>query len=181
MIVAFSTSSPLASVALIREDGTVAWSGDEWAPRKASEACVRLLQSAPEHVPTGYLADLGPGSFTGVRVGVVLAKTLAFVHGVKCGGRDAFDLIDPDRPVALPSRKGEWFVRTPGHSPLRTQEEPRGMAGFGFDGGEDYPNAARFGPLLADIDWQDPFAFVPRYLLEPSISLPKKPYREAAG
>lgn len=181
MIVAFSTSSALASVALIREDGTVVWSDAGQAPRKASAVCVKLLQSAPEHVPTGYLADLGPGSFTGVRVGVVLAKTLAFVHGVKCGGADAFDLIDPGHPVALPSRKGEWFVRVPGEAPIRTQEEPRGMAGFGFEGAETYPRADRFAPLLGGIEWQDPTAFVPRYLLEPSISLPKKPYREAAG
>jgi hypothetical protein len=120
-----------------------------------------------------FLADLGPGSFTGVRVGVTLAKTLAYANGVKAGGATAFDLVDPSGAVALPSKRGEWFVRQPGEAPYRTQELPpgdiRGIA-------PDYPNASRFLALLDRIEPVDPEQLVPAYLIEPSISLPKKPF-----
>ncbi len=180
MTVAFSTSSPFASVAVFDGDGGIVWSGSEHAPQQASGACLRLLEASG--VDLGgvelFAADIGPGSFTGVRVGVVLAKTLAFAHCAKVAGADAFDLVAADRVVVLPSKKGEFFVRVPGESPFRTADLPEDFVGYGngLDPARP-PSAAGFGPLLANLSAEDPMTFAPAYLIEPSISIPKKPYR----
>jgi tRNA threonylcarbamoyladenosine biosynthesis protein TsaB len=188
--VAFSTSSSLASVALFSESGALLWSGDGPSAQRASSVCLDLL--ADGFKATGrslgevrlFLADLGPGSFTGVRVGVTLAKTLAFACSARTGGADSFDLIDPGRTVVLPSRRGEYFVRRPGSPPERNLEPPddpfRGYGAGAADGWE-YPHAARFEALLSKILPSDPQELLPAYLIEPSISTPKKPYGVATG
>ena len=175
MIAAFSTSGPRASVALLSEEGELRFEGDEYAHQKAGEVCLRLLEKGLEKCGIDlceigtFAADLGPGSFTGVRVGIVLAKTLAWQGGKACAGADAFDLVDPLAPVALPSRKGEWFVRTPGRPVERTREEPPEIA---------VPLARGFANLAAHglLRTFTPYGLVPAYLLEPSISKPKRDY-----
>jgi hypothetical protein len=129
---------------------------------------------------TLFLADLGPGSFTGVRVGVVLAKTLGYAFGVPVGGADAFDLIDTDNVVALPSRKGEFFVRIPGKEPFQTEIAPEGAVGYGFEP-RTPPDAKRFDALLFDIEPRSAIEFMPKYLIEPSISIPKRGFPEVSG
>lgn len=175
MIAAFSTSGPRASVALL-DGGRVLVAGDEPAQGRAGEACLRLLGEGLRSLGVGlgevdlFAADLGPGSFTGVRVGIVLAKTLAWAQGARCAGVDAFDLVSPDETVALPSRKGEWFVRIPGSVPERTREVPPEIG---------IPLASGFARLtLTPIS---PYELVPAYLLEPSISKPKTPFPTADG
>jgi hypothetical protein len=177
VIAAFSTSGPLASVALLSPEGDVLFAGEEPAQGRAGEACLRLLGRGFEATDTAlahvklFAADLGPGSFTGVRVGIVLAKTLAWQQGAMCAGADAFDLVNPDEPVALPSRKGEWFLRIPGSDIGRTREEPSRVG---------VPRASGFARLLAGITAVSPFELFPVYLLEPSISKPKTPYKETS-
>ncbi len=183
MIVAFSTSSPQASVALIAPDGRVVASRREHAPMQASGACFRQLQSLFEETglslddATLFAADLGPGSFTGVKVAVTIAKTLAFSKGKQLAGADSFDLIAADRTVVMPSKRGEFFVRRPGVAPIRTPELPSDDY-VGFGPGvepEVFPDAARFAPLLSELRPLAPELVVPNYLIEPSISVPKNP------
>lgn len=126
---------------------------------------------------THFAADLGPGSFTGVKVAVTIAKTMAFAQNAKCIGADSFDLIDPEATVVMPSKRGEWFVRRPGQEVLRQTELPDEPV-TGFGPGIDelvYPRADRFAKLLANLDSIEPEHLVPNYLIEPSISTPKKP------
>jgi len=130
-----------------------------------------------------FAADIGPGSFTGVRVGVMLAKTFAFVYGRLVMGADSFDLIDPAGVVVLPSKRGEFFVRELGSPAVRTTELPsvpyRGF-GPGVEPSEP-PSAAGFARLIDRLERIDPISFAPHYLIEPSISIPKKPYAIARG
>ena len=175
MIAAFSTSGPRASVALIDDGGGLLYAADEQAQGRAGEALLRLLDEGLRSRDATlsnvdlFAADLGPGSFTGVRVGIVLAKTLAWQSGKPCAGADAFDLVDPFSTVALPSRKGEWFLRTPGRAIERTREEPPSVG---------TPLAAGFATLVARglLRATSPYELVPEYLLEPSISKPKREY-----
>lgn len=184
MIVAFSTSSVWASTALLAEDGTVLWSACEKALHRASGTCLKQLESGLAETGLDlaqvslFAADLGPGSFTGVRVGIVLAKTLAYANGKLCVGADAFDLVAPDQVVVFPSRKGEFFVREPGQAPVRQIELPEGsFVGFGYGGPDRPPEAARFGHLLDRLKAVPAEELVPAYLIDPSISIPKKPYK----
>jgi hypothetical protein len=83
--------------------------------------------------------------------------------------------------VAIPSRKGEYFIREPGHEALRRPATELAQAmGYGADFPEPaYPDAAEFANLLEALRWTLPEALVPRYLMEPSISAPKKPFAQA--
>lgn len=180
MIVGFSTSSPLASAALYSENWELLGFRDELAPRAASAVCLRLLEDllTERNVTLSSIkafgADVGPGSFTGVRVGVTLAKTLAFAQGASCFGATSFDLISIEQTVVLPSKKGEWFIRVPGDLPYKTDQMPTGdFVGFG-PGIESsvYPLASRFTAT----DLIGPELLLPAYLTDPAISKPNKPY-----
>lgn len=182
MTIAFSTSSPLASVAVISLDGVVLGSSEEMAPMRASGACLSLLSALLSSLGLElsaanlFVSDLGPGSFTGVKVGVTLAKTLAFANGTEAAGASSFDLIDPSSTVVLPSKKGEWFVRRPGQEPFRTTNLPE-EAFVGYGPGTEsftFPRADRFSGLRLNRVAAE--ILVPSYLMEPSISIPKKPF-----
>jgi tRNA A37 threonylcarbamoyladenosine modification protein TsaB len=130
---------------------------------------------------TMFCADIGPGSFTGTRVGVILAKTLAFAIDAPVAGATAFDLISPNATVAFPSKRGEYFVRVPGEAPFRTTSlTEHSIQGFGFGNQDRFPNAAHFDVLVNKLERQTAEAFLPEYLIEPSISIPNKPYAPGA-
>ncbi len=184
MIIGFSTSSAWSSVAAIDPEKGVLWHGSENAPQGASGACLRLLEGMARESGLQlkdaelFVADLGPGSFTGVRVGVTLAKTFGYLFRRQVAGATSFDLISSKQVVVLPSKKGEFFVRKPGIEPIRQVELPEGpFIGFG-PGIENqvFPSAARFYDILGQLVAKSAMEFAPEYLIEPSISIPKKPF-----
>lgn len=189
MIVAFSTSSSWSSVAAIDPSSGVKWRGSEFVPQGASGACLALLGRMMRELEFRlenadlFAADIGPGSFTGVRVAVTLAKTFGFQFGKQVAGATSFDLISTEWTVVLPSKKGEFFIREPGAIAFRSTKLPEeGFVGFG-PGVETqtFPDAANFGRLQDRLIPCDATTFVPEYLIEPSISVPKKPYATQAG
>lgn len=211
MIVAVSTSSPCVGVALLTEDARVIGASSLPANMASSGACLAMLQSLLDRNglkladATLFAADLGPGSFTGVKVGVTLAKTWAFALDVPVTGAESFDLIDPCGTVAIPSKRGEFFIRRVGADPClagngRKDAAEVGMAArtgpqiarhveraaelpdelfTGFGPGIEppvYPAPERFAALLAGLPRLRPEELVPHHMMEPSISQPKKPY-----
>ena len=190
MIVGFSTSSAWASVATIDPGSRrVIWQGSENAPQGASGACLDLLQKMIEETGVRledaelFAADIGPGSFTGVRVGVTLAKTFGHLYSRPVAGASSFDLIAVDQIVVVPSKKGEFFIRVPGQLPVRSADLPS-SAFLGFGPGIDpqvFPDASRFFDLLGLLEPVSASEFIPEYLIEPSISTPKKPFASRVG
>ncbi|MBS1703624.1 MAG: hypothetical protein JST12_18320 [Armatimonadetes bacterium] len=185
MVFAFSTSSAIASVAVFDAEGRILFAEEKAANMQASSACFEMLDRAGFDPKLGalFLADIGPGSFTGTRVGVAIAKTLAYVAKAQCAGATSFDLVASDLTVVLPSKKNEWFVREPGQEPYRTTSLPEhDFVGFGKGiDHETFPLAARFAALLPHLKRTSPEEFVPTYLIEPSISVQKKGLGLAGG
>lgn len=187
MIVVFSSSCKVHSVALFEQSEGAMQLCDSLisADRQASENlvtfCRELLQNQGRSLSdvTMFVADQGPGSFVGVRVAVTLAKTLAYVNQSKVALVSAFDLICPVSDVQIHNRKGEFFLRRLGQEPtLESGEMLPDVAGYGplFEN-PTYPDAQNALSLLASLVTYEPDKLILPYLVEPSISVPKTPYK----
>jgi tRNA threonylcarbamoyl adenosine modification protein YeaZ len=175
MIVAVvSTSSPMASVAIFSGDVLIS-EASEFAPMRASGAVFKLLETCLADTSTKdidvWVADVGPGSFTGVKVGVTIIKTIAFALGRKVAGVTSFDLIG-EGDVAVPSRKNMHLLRTVGGVYEVASDDPRVLAATRYDySGGVYPLAK--SARLDGLELTEPELLLPNYVLEPNISVPK--------
>lgn len=176
MIIAISTSSPVCSVAAFDESGKLLTSAHQESQMQASVVCFDLLKKLDIDVAkaTGFLADLGPGSFTGIRIGVTIAKTFGWIYGTQVAGLAAWKLMPPADVVLIPSRKREWFHFAQDGSQVRSSEIPTGAVGYGV-GVEDqvFPLASQFSQRWSELSFINPSLLLPEYVLEPSISTPK--------
>jgi tRNA threonylcarbamoyladenosine biosynthesis protein TsaB len=123
MILAINTSSPQFSVAVLRDNGRLVAEQVTAVKSKNFRALTLSLDSLLQHsgVEFGHLRSLavavGPGSFTGLRVGLALAKGICHGLGIPVVGVSSLEAMASQWPDgALPicsiieSRKGEAFV-----------------------------------------------------------------------
>lgn len=118
MILALDTSSAIA-VAVVDDGRTVA-SRSEFAPRGHAELLAGLVESAlaeagvvrPERVVVGT----GPAPFTGLRVGLVTARTLGYAWSVPVDGVCSLDAMGAahggDVTVVADARRKEVYWAT---------------------------------------------------------------------
>ena len=83
--------------------------------------------------PSSILVDCGPGSFTGIRVGLAAAHGLAIGWRVPLAGFSSLGLIaaasgEPHVAVALAGGHGELFVQSYGGDPLAPLDDLRSLA-----------------------------------------------------
>jgi tRNA threonylcarbamoyladenosine biosynthesis protein TsaB len=109
LVVGIETSTLQSSVALGTEQGTLAALSvrvDRAGHEVVAEAIRHLLEwtSTSMDGVGGIAVGLGPGLFTGMRVGIATAKTLAQTLGVPIVGAASLDL------VALPARHARRLI-----------------------------------------------------------------------
>ena len=122
LILAFDTATDVATSALVA-DGEVLGERTSRAVTVLEDVDA-LLRQAGAHTREleGLAVGIGPGSFTGVRIGLATARGLALALGVPVAGVSTLDALAAGAPGAVPvvdARRGEVFV---------LQGEPRVLA-----------------------------------------------------
>jgi tRNA threonylcarbamoyl adenosine modification protein YeaZ len=97
MLLALETSGKTASVALADQDSIVAIEtpADRGSAQMLAPMIDQLLQSeglSPKNL-SSIAVTVGPGSFTGLRVGVAIAKTMAYGLSIPCIAVDTLEVL----------------------------------------------------------------------------------------
>ena len=120
MILALDTSTAACTAALLERDGTIVASRDELIGRGHAERLVPMIDEMLDgHVPARILVGVGPGSFTGLRVGIAAAHGMAIGWSIPLLGMSSLALLAASAPVgegkvaaAMAGGHGELFVQT---------------------------------------------------------------------
>jgi tRNA threonylcarbamoyl adenosine modification protein YeaZ len=137
---AIDTSTSRTIVAIMDADNVLFESFHEGATdhgKALPELIAAALKVAPK--PERVVVGMGPGPFTGLRVGITFARTFAFARGITLKGVCSLDAIAIDQSeytVAVDARRKEIYwasykdgVRMAGPS----VNKPGEVAGFIFD------------------------------------------------
>jgi tRNA threonylcarbamoyladenosine biosynthesis protein TsaB len=133
MILVIDTATPACSVALLDGDALVD-ERHERVGRGHAEQLVPMIEALlAGRRPDSILVDCGPGSFTGIRVGLAAAHGLAIGWGVPLAGYSSTAAVaaaagtDGDIAVALEGGHGQLFVQTFGEDAMRPLDTLRSL------------------------------------------------------
>jgi tRNA threonylcarbamoyl adenosine modification protein YeaZ/ribosomal-protein-alanine acetyltransferase len=108
------TSTP-RTIAAIIEQGVVTWSGFHDGATSHGEALGKLIAEAKKDAKFNSLdqvvVGMGPGPFTGLRVGIAFARTFAMVREIPCIGVVSLDAI-AGSASALDEMASDFYVIT---------------------------------------------------------------------
>jgi tRNA threonylcarbamoyladenosine biosynthesis protein TsaB len=133
MLLVIDSATAACSVALLGADGTVLAAAHEVVGRGHAERLLPMIEDLLAGCrPGAILVDCGPGSFTGVRVGLAAARGLAIGWRVPVSGYSSMALIaaasgETDPAVALVGGHGELFVQNYGGDPIAPLDELRSL------------------------------------------------------
>jgi tRNA threonylcarbamoyladenosine biosynthesis protein TsaB len=134
LILAFDTATRVATSALVR-DGEVLGERVSEAVTLLEEVddLLRAAGAEPRDLD-GIAVGTGPGSFTGVRIGLATARGLALATGAPVAGVPTLDALGAGAPGALPvidARRREVFVPLRPVRPEELEVEGRLLVGDG--------------------------------------------------
>ena len=129
MLLVIDSATAACSVALI-EGREIVDERHEAVGRGHAERLIPMVEDLlGDRRPSAILVDCGPGSFTGVRVGLAAAHGLAIGWKVPLSGYSSMALIaaaggaSSNVGVAIHGGHGQLFVQSFGHGPLAPLDE----------------------------------------------------------
>lgn len=163
LVLAIDTATALTTVAVSREHGEVLAAAEHLDPRRHAEVLPRLVRQVLDHsgvTPTDLdviAAGVGPGPFTGLRVGVAFARATAHALGIPVVGAMTLDAIarghrasaDDGLTVVTRSRRVEVAWAT-------YDADARRLDGPLILSDADYP---RLGRTIGDVEGVDELAY----------------------
>ena len=187
LILGFDTATVRASVAIGGLEGPPLAASLGASARHASGLLPtireRLQEFGAKPTDLGLIAvGLGPGSFTGLRVGLAAAKGLAFALGIPLVGLDTLDAIALGAGdmtgtirVAVDSRRGELFVAD--YEPRGPNEFPRRLSPTRPEPTDAWLASLRPGdlPIGPALDKPALHALLPLFVpgLDPALNSPR--------
>ncbi|HEX8241760.1 MAG TPA: tRNA (adenosine(37)-N6)-threonylcarbamoyltransferase complex dimerization subunit type 1 TsaB [Allosphingosinicella sp.] len=134
MILVIDTATAACSVALVDGDSLVG-ERHELVGRGHAERLVPMIEALlGRRRPEAILVDCGPGSFTGIRVGLAAAHGLAIGWGVPLTGYSSMAAVAAaerragvEIAVALAGGHGQLFVQTFGEDAMRPLDTLRSL------------------------------------------------------
>ncbi|HEX8482820.1 MAG TPA: tRNA (adenosine(37)-N6)-threonylcarbamoyltransferase complex dimerization subunit type 1 TsaB [Allosphingosinicella sp.] len=133
MILVIDTATPACSAALIEGEALVD-ERHELVGRGHAERLVPMIEALlAGRRPEAILVDCGPGSFTGVRVGIAAAQGLRIGWGLPLTGYSSMAAVAAaargggEIAVALEGGHGQLFVQTFGEEPMRPLDTLRSL------------------------------------------------------
>ena len=180
MILAINTSTMQFALALLAEDGTLLTEhlmpGGKGHFGSLMPALDFMLNSSKSKIVDVKCISVatGPGSFTGLRVGISLAKGLCYALGVPVVGVSSLEAMASQLPFAdlpmvtiLTSRKGEAFTAQFSWNENRELIRERADASLKFD---DFPSLFEKPTLFVGNDYANQGHLLKK-LLGPSAHL----------
>lgn len=182
MLIAIETSGRGAGLALATADGLV---GELELPPTTSTAAglipaIEQLVTAHGARPADLRAiavTIGPGSFTGLRVGVTTAKTLAYATGAALIGVDTLQVIAEQCP---PDIAQVWTLLDAQRGELYAARWTRLPAGWQLDVPAEILRAVTLAERLTPDDWLSgpgcallPEGFRAAQIVDPSHGAPR--------
>jgi tRNA threonylcarbamoyladenosine biosynthesis protein TsaB len=134
MLLAIDSATASCSAALIGADGSLIDERHEIVGRGHAERLVPMIDALlGGRVPSGILVDCGPGSFTGVRVGLAAAHGLSIGWKIPVSGYSSMAALaatcgESEVGVALVGGHGELFVQNWRHDPLEPLDDLSSLA-----------------------------------------------------
>tara|TARA_R110002096_G_scaffold54517_15_gene140622 strand:- start:7008 stop:7625 length:618 start_codon:yes stop_codon:yes gene_type:complete len=199
MILAIETSTPNAHLAVLSPDGSdvvfeTRFHSDRAHNSRIFDPLKETLDAAPQL--SRLVVGTGPGSYSGVRVGIAIANGLAVAKGAGVIGLPSICTLLPDGLVVGDARRNAFFVaEIAGHQMVSAPEihsgdeftklvhqaltdgtrvvtmdakPPLGIAGIEIQS----PSATKLGALAAELAIPDQ-AIEPVYVREPYITKEK--------
>jgi len=134
MLLVIDSATAACSVALLDDAGQLLDERHELVGRGHAERLVPMIEELlAGRRPDAILVDCGPGSFTGIRVGIAAAQGLAIGWRVPLSGYSSLALLAAasgaaEVAAALHGGHGETFVQSYGGDPIAALDALRSLA-----------------------------------------------------